>query len=66
MTTTDSSASTPTRDGQTEPGSPVHDDDSRGGSLDLLKNVEVEITLEIGRRRLRIADVLEAIRRTDA
>jgi flagellar motor switch protein FliN/FliY len=28
-------------------------------SLDLLKDVEVEITLEIGRRRLRIADVLK-------
>jgi flagellar motor switch protein FliN len=27
-------------------------------SLDLLKDVEVEITLEIGRRRLRIAEVL--------
>lgn len=27
-------------------------------SLDLLQDVEVEITLEIGRRRLRIADVL--------
>ncbi len=29
------------------------------GSLDLLKDVEVEITLEIGRRRLRIADILK-------
>jgi len=28
-------------------------------SLDLLRDVEVEITLEIGRRRLRIADVLK-------
>ncbi len=28
-------------------------------SLDLLKDVEVEITLEIGRRRLRIAEVLK-------
>jgi flagellar motor switch protein FliN/FliY len=28
-------------------------------TLDLLKDVEVEITLEIGRRRLRIADVLK-------
>ncbi|MGD0677175.1 MAG: flagellar motor switch protein FliN [Polyangiaceae bacterium] len=35
------------------------DVDSRPGSLDLLKDVEVEITLEIGRRRLRIADVLK-------
>jgi len=33
--------------------------DPRVGSLDLLKEVEVEITLEIGRRRLRIADVLK-------
>jgi flagellar motor switch protein FliN/FliY len=33
--------------------------DMRLGSLDLLKDVEVEITLEIGRRRLRIADVLK-------
>ncbi len=32
------------------------------GSLDLLKDVEVEITLEIGRRRLRIADVLKLSR----
>jgi flagellar motor switch protein FliN len=32
--------------------------DAHVGSLDLLKDVEVEITLEIGRRRLRIADVL--------
>jgi flagellar motor switch protein FliN/FliY len=28
-------------------------------SLDLLKDVEVEVTLEIGRRRLRIADILK-------
>jgi flagellar motor switch protein FliN len=28
-------------------------------SMDLLKNVEVEVTLEIGRRRLRIADILK-------
>ena len=33
-------------------------DASRIASLDVLKDVEVEITLEIGRRRLRIADVL--------
>lgn len=32
--------------------------DMRASSLDLLQDVEVEITLEIGRRRLRIADVL--------
>jgi flagellar motor switch protein FliN/FliY len=32
------------------------------GSLDMLKDVEVEITLEIGRRRLRIADVLKLSR----
>jgi flagellar motor switch protein FliN/FliY len=32
---------------------------ARVGSLDLLQDVEVEITLEIGRRRLRIADVLK-------
>jgi flagellar motor switch protein FliN len=31
---------------------------ARASSLDLLQDVEVEITLEIGRRRLRIADVL--------
>jgi flagellar motor switch protein FliN/FliY len=36
--------------------------DSTPGSLDLLKDVEVEITLEIGRRRLRIADVLKLSR----
>lgn len=28
-------------------------------SLDLLKDVEVEVTLEIGRRRLRIAEILK-------
>jgi len=33
--------------------------DVRVSSLDLLQDVEVEITLEIGRRRLRIADVLK-------
>jgi flagellar motor switch protein FliN/FliY len=37
---------------------PTDAGDARVGSLDLLKDVEVEITLEIGRRRLRIADVL--------
>jgi flagellar motor switch protein FliN/FliY len=34
-------------------------DGARVASLDLLKDVEVEITLEIGRRRVRIADVLK-------
>jgi flagellar motor switch protein FliN/FliY len=34
-------------------------DAARVASLDLLKDVEVEITLEIGRRRVRIADVLK-------
>jgi flagellar motor switch protein FliN len=33
--------------------------DAHVGSLDILRDVEVEITLEIGRRRLRIADVLK-------
>lgn len=33
--------------------------DTSAGSLDLLKEVEVEVTLEIGRRRLRIADILK-------
>jgi flagellar motor switch protein FliN/FliY len=37
----------------------VHDSDSQAGSLDLLKDVEVEVTVEIGRRRLRIADILK-------
>ena len=42
-----------------KPDSNVADDaGGRVGSLDLLQDVEVEITLEIGRRRLRIADVL--------
>jgi flagellar motor switch protein FliN/FliY len=36
--------------------------ESSPGSLDMLKDVEVEITLEIGRRRLRIADVLKLSR----
>lgn len=31
---------------------------SPAASLDVLKDVEVEITLEIGRRRMRIAEVL--------
>lgn len=30
-----------------------------GAALELLRDVEVEITLEIGRRRMRIADVLK-------
>jgi flagellar motor switch protein FliN/FliY len=34
------------------------DTNAHVNSLDLLKDVEVEITLEIGRRRLRIAEVL--------
>jgi flagellar motor switch protein FliN len=38
---------------------PVENNDARIGSLDLLKEVEVEVTLEIGRRRLRIADILK-------
>src|SRR5579863_2186247 len=37
----------------------VSPEPSRVASMDLLKDVEVEITLEIGRRRLRIADVLK-------
>jgi flagellar motor switch protein FliN/FliY len=35
------------------------DPDAQPGSLDLLKDVEVEVTLEIGRRRLRIAEILK-------
>lgn len=42
----------------THPKSPP-DSSSSLGSLELLKDVEVEITLEIGRQRLRIADVLK-------
>jgi flagellar motor switch protein FliN/FliY len=34
------------------------DAESHAGSLDLLRDVEVEVTVEIGRRRLRIADIL--------
>lgn len=34
-------------------------DETPAGSLDLLKDVEVEVTLEIGRRRLRIAEILK-------
>jgi len=37
----------------------VSPEPSRVASMDLLKDVEVEITLEIGRRRLRIVDVLK-------
>lgn len=32
--------------------------DGSGGVMDLLKDVDVEITLEIGRRKMRIADVM--------
>jgi len=32
---------------------------SPGGTMFLLRDVQVEITLEIGRRRMRIADVLK-------
>jgi flagellar motor switch protein FliN/FliY len=32
---------------------------SGNGALHLLRDVEVELTLEIGRRRMRIADVLK-------
>jgi flagellar motor switch protein FliN/FliY len=59
MTTPDTTPSTSTHDGPAEPAPSIHDEESRVSSLDLLKNVEVEITLEIGRRRLRIADVLK-------
>lgn len=31
----------------------------QNAALDLLKDVEVDVTLEIGRRRLKIAEVLE-------
>src|ERR1700722_8194280 len=41
-----------------EPAPPIAK--SRGnGAMSFLKDVEVEITLEIGRRRMRIADVLK-------
>lgn len=33
-------------------------DESLESSLDVLHDVEIELTLEIGRRRMRIADVL--------
>ena len=42
-----------------DPSAAVHAEAIRVASLDVLKEVEVEITLEIGRRRLRIADVLK-------
>ncbi|MGA2450029.1 MAG: flagellar motor switch protein FliN [Polyangiaceae bacterium] len=59
MTNPNTAPSTVTREPTTEGAPSPADDESRVGSLDLLKNVEVEITLEIGRRRLRIADVLK-------
>ncbi len=60
MTTPDTTASnSATNDRPAEAGASNSGDDSRSSSLDLLKDVEVEITLEIGRRRLRIADVLK-------
>jgi flagellar motor switch protein FliN/FliY len=40
---------------------PIDGAAARASSLDLLQDVEVEITLEIGRRRLRIADVLRLV-----
>lgn len=42
-----------------EPKRPIGSPNVPVTSLDLLKDVEVEITLEIGRRRLRIADILK-------
>lgn len=33
--------------------------ESQGSNLDMLRDIEVEVTLEIGRRRMRIADILE-------
>jgi len=37
----------------------THSLENDGGALALLRDVEVELTLEIGRRRLRIAEVLK-------
>ncbi len=37
---------------------PTPNEDSDSDSFDIVRNVEVEITLEIGRRRMRIGDVL--------
>src|SRR5579862_3678361 len=42
-----------------DPSAAAHAEAIRVASLAVLKEVEVEITLEIGRRRLRIADVLK-------
>jgi flagellar motor switch protein FliN len=46
------------RTGPDKPAAAFESEDGRAGALDLLKDVEVEITVEIGRRRLRIADIL--------
>ena len=45
----------PPRDYETSASTPAG---ARGNGLDMLRDVQVEITLEIGRKRLRIADVL--------
>jgi flagellar motor switch protein FliN/FliY len=42
-----------------EQSSPKVPAETSPASLEMLQDVEVEITLEIGRRRLRIADVLK-------
>ncbi len=42
-----------------EVSSPLTPTPPSSGAMHLLRDVEVEITLEIGRRRMRIADVLK-------
>lgn len=52
--------SPPTADAARSAGSPAGDGAAPpGAAMSMLRDVEVELTLEIGRRRMRIADVLK-------
>src|SRR5579862_54314 len=55
------SASVPDPNAVVTPNSPAPANRAlaAAGTMQLLRDVEVEITLEIGRRRMRIADVLK-------
>lgn len=45
--------------GEASPSEPAPADENGDATLSLLRDVEVELTLEIGRRRMRIADVVK-------
>ena len=59
---TTAATETPQTQGAAAPAAPTQSLATRDGSLgafSMLKDVEVEITVEIGRRRMRIAEVLK-------